>query len=405
MSNDEPISLCEGIEVSAKFHGAFCEAKIQKVAKNVKVKVTLKDIGKSIEYDDSLIHGVIKVGATVQVDFGTPAIKCEAVVNRITDNSLYTVVFNDGDVEMLRRAKLRLKGDKHFRDCSTLDGLPLTHPEHFWSPVKKQPKTKSSSAANTCSESDSDGEQSSDVESKALKKTYSLNLHQNLLGKVVCLDVDDRNKKSITVPVLVVLPGADDMQMPSKYHILVKSFKDNKFLSTTINNTREYTPEVVSKIGDKTLKFVYDKALQYHEKKELPPSWDGMELLGIGSDDSSDSDDEPDEKKDQFVASVYSHFEERGNPLSKTPAIKNFENVELNLYKLSNIVQNLGGYKRVTNLMKWHVVLKKMNFKNDAIQSSHIKAAYKESVILFILLYYSQHRLYAWPRGRCYDMQ
>ena len=35
-SNDEPISLCEGIEVSAKFHGAFCEAKIQKVAKKCK---------------------------------------------------------------------------------------------------------------------------------------------------------------------------------------------------------------------------------------------------------------------------------------------------------------------------------------------------------------------------------
>ena len=37
------------------------------------------------------VHVFFKVGATVQVDFGTPAVKCEAVVNRITDNSLYTV--------------------------------------------------------------------------------------------------------------------------------------------------------------------------------------------------------------------------------------------------------------------------------------------------------------------------
>ena len=50
-------------------------------------------------------------------------------------SSSYTVVFDDGDERTLRRSSLCLKGEKHFNVSENLDNLPLTHPEHFGTPV------------------------------------------------------------------------------------------------------------------------------------------------------------------------------------------------------------------------------------------------------------------------------
>ena len=45
------------------------------------------------------------------------------------------MTFNDGDIAQLRRNALRLKSGKHFNPSESLDNLPLTHPEHFSTPV------------------------------------------------------------------------------------------------------------------------------------------------------------------------------------------------------------------------------------------------------------------------------
>lgn len=59
----------------------------------------------------------------------------EAIINKIIDQSQYTVVFDDGDETTLRRTSLCLKSGKHFAESETLDQLPLTNPEHFGNPV------------------------------------------------------------------------------------------------------------------------------------------------------------------------------------------------------------------------------------------------------------------------------
>jgi Ras-related protein Rab-1A len=46
------------------------------------------------------------------------------------------LVFDDGDITSLKRTALCLKSGKHFAASSTLDQLPLTHPEHIRSPVR-----------------------------------------------------------------------------------------------------------------------------------------------------------------------------------------------------------------------------------------------------------------------------
>ena len=56
-------------------------------------------------------------------------------VSKILDQSQYTVVFDDGDITQLRRNALCMKSGKHFSASESLDNLPLTHPEHFSSPV------------------------------------------------------------------------------------------------------------------------------------------------------------------------------------------------------------------------------------------------------------------------------
>lgn len=41
MQADDPPYLSVGTEVSAKYKGAFCEAKVRKVVKNIKCKVSV----------------------------------------------------------------------------------------------------------------------------------------------------------------------------------------------------------------------------------------------------------------------------------------------------------------------------------------------------------------------------
>lgn len=74
--------------------------------------------------------------------------------------------------------------------------------------------------------SDSEMDETSSEDSRQPKRTYRGRL-QGLVGRVLCMDMEDR-KKSFSVPVLVTQVNADDMELKTKDHVLVKSFKDSK---------------------------------------------------------------------------------------------------------------------------------------------------------------------------------
>lgn len=98
-----------------------------------------------------------QVGAQVEAKHPDKAQFFEATISKIQDCSQYTVgklvsyvllnyysqliflfhstVFDDGDITTLRRTALCLKSGRHFAESETLDQLPLTHPEHFGTPV------------------------------------------------------------------------------------------------------------------------------------------------------------------------------------------------------------------------------------------------------------------------------
>lgn len=125
----DSILLQTGLEVSAKFKGAFCEAKIKSVDANIKVKLRFPD-GKTIDTTHKNVVGNVTNGAKVYFHGKM------GVVIRVKDQSQYTVTFDDGDEKTLKRGSLCIKGQRHFDESVTLDSLPLNDPEHFGNNVK-----------------------------------------------------------------------------------------------------------------------------------------------------------------------------------------------------------------------------------------------------------------------------
>lgn len=88
-----------------------------------------------------------------------------------------------------------------------------------------------------------------------------------------------------------------------------------------------------------------------------------------------DTEEEPSEEKDMFVALLYKYLEDCGTPLNKAPTILDRD---LDLFRLFRIVKDLGGYNRVTNLQKWNIVYSKMALPAATNAANQIKMAYKK---------------------------
>ncbi|XP_041351844.1 AT-rich interactive domain-containing protein 4B-like isoform X2 [Gigantopelta aegis] len=389
MAAHEPAVLSVGTDVSAKYRGAFCEAKVRKVVKNVKCKVILKEAQTSLIVTDEFIKGPLKVGLTAEVTHPDTGEVLDAVINKLTDQSIYTVVFDDGDVATLKRTQLCLKGEKHFIESETLDNLPLSHPEHFGTPVLQSKSRKRTAKMGSpeygsiyMSQEDTESDQSSSEDSSPRRAMYR-GRGQEFVGKVMCVDLGDK-KKTLLTPVIVCLPDAHSTELRTKEHMLVRSFRDGRFLSILKKELKEFTREIAIKNEDKNLKTAMEKALLYFDNRELPSQWKREELLGSDdenlSDDDDTSDDEPSEEKDRFVAQLYKFMDDRGTPINKAPSIGSRD---LNLYKLFKVVQNIGGYNRVTNQMKWRLVYSKMVLPESNTASHQIKNAYKKYLHAF----------------------
>lgn len=83
----DPAFLAIGTSVSAKYKGAFCEAKVKSVAKQVKCRVTFKqDLGSttlSDEHVKSLDDSPLQAGATVLARHPDKQTFLEATLNKI----------------------------------------------------------------------------------------------------------------------------------------------------------------------------------------------------------------------------------------------------------------------------------------------------------------------------------
>ncbi|XP_063994153.1 AT-rich interactive domain-containing protein 4B isoform X2 [Diachasmimorpha longicaudata] len=384
MLGDDPPYLSVGTEVSAKYKGAFCEAKIRKVVRSVKCRVTYKQGLGTATVTDEQIRGTLRVGASVEARHADKKDFVEATITKIQDCSQYTVVFDDGDITTLRRTALCLKSGRHFAESETLDQLPLTHPEHFGNPViggRRGRRSRDDSSEDE--ESPPRGSPSgSGIGGKEGLET------EPEIGRVVCVELGDKKKKDNWFPGLVVAPTAQDtVRIRVRDDYLVRSFKDARYYTVPKKEATEFTKELGLKVENSTLKLAVEKALLFLEKNELPPHWDRDSLFGNSlssgnSDtdadlDSDSSDDEPREEKDHFVAQLYKFMDDRGTPINNCPMIGS---EDIDLYRLFRAVYKLGGYNRVTNQNQWKSITRRLGLSTHANLSTHnlVKQAYKK---------------------------
>ncbi|CAO2595248.1 AT-rich interactive domain-containing protein 4B [Lemmus lemmus] len=384
---DEPPYLTVGTDVSAKYRGAFCEAKIKTAKRLVKVKVTFRHDSSTVEVQDDHIKGPLKVGAIVEVKNLDGAYQ-EAVINKLTDASWYTVVFDDGDEKTLRRSSLCLKGERHFAESETLDQLPLTNPEHFGTPVIGK-KTNRGRRSNHIPEEESSSS-SSDDDDDDRKQT------DELLGKVVCVDyVSLDKKKALWFPALVVCPDCSDEIAVKKDNILVRSFKDGKFTSVPRKDVHEITSDTAPK-PDAVLKQAFDQALEFHKSRTIPANWKTELKEDSSSSEAEEEEEEEDDEKEKednsseeeeeiepfpeerenFLQQLYKFMEDRGTPINKRPVL-GYRN--LNLFKLFRLVHKLGGFDNIESGAVWKQVYQDLGIPVlNSAAGYNVKCAYKK---------------------------
>uniref|UniRef100_A0A8D2QTM0 AT-rich interaction domain 4B n=1 Tax=Zosterops lateralis melanops TaxID=1220523 RepID=A0A8D2QTM0_ZOSLA len=366
---DEPPYLTVGTDVSAKYRGAFCEAKIKTAKRLVKVKVTFRHDSSTVEVQDDHIKGPLKVGTVVEVKNPDGTYQ-EAVINKLTDASWYTVVFDDGE--------------RHFAESETLDQLPLTNPEHFGTPVIGK-KTNRGRRSNHIPEEESSSS-SSDEDEDDRKQS------DELLGKVVCVDcfsVD--KKKALWFPALVVCPDCSDDIAVKKDNILVRSFKDGKFVSVPRKDVREISE--TSPKPDALLKQAFDQALEFRKNRTVPSNWK-TELKEDSSsseaeeeeedekekeDNSSEEEEEIEpfpEERENFLQQLYKFMEDRGTPINKRPVL-GYRN--LNLFKLFRLVHKLGGFDNIESGAVWKQVYQDLGIPVlNSAAGYNVKCAYRK---------------------------
>uniref|UniRef100_A0A3Q4I6E0 AT-rich interaction domain 4B n=1 Tax=Neolamprologus brichardi TaxID=32507 RepID=A0A3Q4I6E0_NEOBR len=346
---EEPPYLTVGTDVSAKYRGAFCEAKIKTAKRLVKAKqVTFKTDLSTAEVHDENIKGPLKVGAVVEVK-NQDGVYQEATINKLTDASIYTV-FDDGDEKTLRRSSLCLKGARHFAESETLDRLPLTNPEHFGTPVigKKGNRGRRSNPQEEELSSSSSEEEESDQRQ-----------NEDLFGKVVCVEgVPTGDKKKTTwYPALVISPDCHEDMTVKKDNVFVRSFKDGKY-TVLQKDVREFDSSCPPK-ADASLKPL-DAALEFQRQLVVPSIWK-TEVKEESSSSEEDDDDEEEEQeedgsgeeeelqeevepfpeeRENFLQQLYKFMEDR-TPINKRPVL-GYRN--LNLFKLYRLVHKLGGF-------------------------------------------------------------
>ncbi|KAI6172764.1 ARID/BRIGHT DNA binding domain protein [Aphelenchoides besseyi] len=128
-ASDIPAFLAPGTDVSAKFKGAFCEAKIQGFeSESLEIRADTKLSSVPIDhiYYREDVQGKLELGKTVMVSYENQFY--EGIITHIRDLSKYKIIFNDGDEKVLRRNQMVLKGEKHYDTQSNLDNMPLLNP-------------------------------------------------------------------------------------------------------------------------------------------------------------------------------------------------------------------------------------------------------------------------------------
>ncbi|XP_065882490.1 AT-rich interactive domain-containing protein 4B-like isoform X2 [Dysidea avara] len=340
-----------------------------------------------------MIKGSLKPGSRVEAKHSDGTYHSATII-RVTDASVYTVVFDDGDEVSLRRSSLCLQGARHFKESQTLDQLPLTDPENFGTPVMLSKRRRRHVS------------ESSDDESEAGYQPKKINIAKDYpIGTILFLE-NDRRKSSWLPVVVVPTKCVIEECQPSPNPICVRSFRDGRFYTAEPNELHEFATDkepLLSMLNGElyhTHKQAVEKAMTYLNTQELP--WDmdmphkkqhqkkqsaaststaPVEQSSPAMVKTEDMPEPSSVEREKFITELKQFHLDRGTPMTRPPVLSQ---KTLDLFRLYHLVQEYGGMEKVTQDMKWKYLYNQLGLSSQITSASYsLKMAYKKHLYPF----------------------
>jgi hypothetical protein len=328
----------EFVYLLLKFSFVFLStAQVKAIEKQVKLKVNLLDSGDTITIsEEQLVHSVpLRIGNTVTIRvtssnrrqsndsnphhysrsglaaFINPTNPDEkqATIKQIIDNSIYTVVFNDGDEKSLRRSSLCLQGIRLYQtqygQQKILEEIPTSTST---SPPPPPPPLPSS-----------------------LSSTDTTNTNLNDIASIVAVKRHENSDQQVFPAFVLKRKALAD-------YMWVRSFVDGReYIVHTRDDVQPYNNPDTQALCRSTSKLATQACEKFIKYNQIPAVWQKKKKKPVKTDNknnqseaentsesdssSSQSDDEDEdeideettEEKDSFVAQLFAFMDDRGN--------------------------------------------------------------------------------------------
>lgn len=418
-----------GTDVSAKYRGAWCEGKVIKRQDIIMCKVAFESGQGTAQCKHSDIKGTLGINESVMALDSKSGHYLRATIQKLSDGSLYTVRFPDGDERTLKRNAVTLMGPQHYNNGDSLGSFPMTDPDEFGAPipVAETPEI-SRKRRRVSSETNCNGTVNGVSNAGGVSVTEEV-IATSSPGASVISDADEPSGTSHQVvlvnpirdgtddgqfwwPALIVpaaevmrdMIGAEDLDPKTSF--VVRFFEDNlfaiiphEFVKQMQRNT--YPFERFRKVRDgRFLKLpAVQRALKYLDYGNLPTNfkwktwsdkcdkeaaaaaaWEKEHNLGPHTDKRWNPN--PIVERN-FNASLYEFMSNLSTPIKRTPSI-GFK--DLDLFKLYTLVARNGGYTNVTEKKLWRQLYGELLNQPKAVPANGdktIRSSYEKYLLSF----------------------
>lgn len=272
-----------------------------RIGNNVTVRLTSSNRRQS--NDSNSNHHYSRSGLAAFINPTNPDEK-QATIKQIIDNSIYTVVFNDGDERSLRRSSLCLQGVRLYQ---TQYGQQKILEEIPASPPTVQPSTSSTTGLITSNETTN----ANDVTSIVAVKRHGSSDQQAFPALVL--------KRKALADYMWVRSFVDGREYIVHTRDDVHTYHNNPDIQALCRSASKQATQACEKfIKYNQIPAVWHKKKKRQEKSDDKNSQSDAETTSESDSSSSESEDDDEideettEEKDSFVAQLFAFMDDRG---------------------------------------------------------------------------------------------